>query len=257
MTRFFDVAYGVWWRQIHNFVTNPMFLLPALIFPLFFFTAFAGALSGIAQIPGFDYAPGYTTFQFGFVLLQASAFGGIFTGFSIAADFEYGFARRLMLAAPNRLALVAGYAATAFTRAAMVWVMLTAIALIVGVRFHGNVAEIVAVYVLAALLNLAAVLFATGVATRLRTMQAGPAMQMPVFLLIFMAPVYVPLNLLEGWIEQVATVNPLTPIIELNRDLIAGGPDFHWVGFGAVLLMVAVFFAWAATGMRRAERAGA
>ena len=51
-------------------------------------------------MPGFDYGAGYTTFVYGFVLLQASAFGGIFTGFSIARDFESGFARRLLLAAP-------------------------------------------------------------------------------------------------------------------------------------------------------------
>ena len=30
-------------------------------------------------------------------------------------------------------------------------------------------------------------------------------MQLPVFLLLFFAPVYVPLDLLTGWIETVAT----------------------------------------------------
>ena len=33
---------------------------------------------------------------------------------------------------------------------------------------------------------------------RLRTMQAGPVMQMPVFLVLFFAPVYVPLALLRA-----------------------------------------------------------
>ena len=56
-----------------------------------------------ATCPGFDFPSGYTAFQFVFVLLQAAAFGGVFTGFGIAADFERGFARRLLLAAPNRL----------------------------------------------------------------------------------------------------------------------------------------------------------
>ena len=41
------------------------------------------------------------------MILQASAFGGVFTGFGIARDFETGFGRRLMLAAPNRLGIVA------------------------------------------------------------------------------------------------------------------------------------------------------
>ena len=58
-------------------------------------------------------------------------------------------------------------------------------------------------------------------AMRFRTMQAGPVMQMPVFLVLFFAPVYVPLALLNGWIETVATVNPLTYVLEAVRSLLA------------------------------------
>ena len=78
------------WRTLKNVFTNPSLLFPSLAFPLFFFTAFAGGLSQVANVPGFDYPPGYTAFQFCFVLLQSAAFGGVFTGFGIARDFEYG-----------------------------------------------------------------------------------------------------------------------------------------------------------------------
>ena len=101
MSRFRDVAAAVAWRSIHRFLTNPQLMVPSLVFPLFFFVAFAGGLSNVANVPGFDFPSGYTAFQFVFVLLQASAFGGVFTGFSIAGDFESGFSRRLMLAAPE------------------------------------------------------------------------------------------------------------------------------------------------------------
>ena len=67
---------------------NPALLLPSLIFPLFFFTAFAGGLSSVGNVPGFDFPSGYTAFQFVFVLLQAAAFGGVFTGFSIAVGLR-------------------------------------------------------------------------------------------------------------------------------------------------------------------------
>ena len=76
------------------------------MFPLLFFIAFAGGLSQVQNTPGFDYPNGYTAFQFVFVLLQSAAFGGVFTGFGVARDFEGGFARRLLLAAPNRLGIV-------------------------------------------------------------------------------------------------------------------------------------------------------
>jgi len=44
MRRSAQVAGAVAWRSIHNFTHNPAFLLPSIIFPLFFFVAFAGGL---------------------------------------------------------------------------------------------------------------------------------------------------------------------------------------------------------------------
>ena len=111
------MARAVAWRSIHNFTTNPALFLPALVFPLFFFTAFAGGLSTISKVPNFDFPTGYTAFQFVFVLLQSAAFGGVFTGFGIARDFESGFARRLLLAAPHRTGIVLGYAIAALALA--------------------------------------------------------------------------------------------------------------------------------------------
>jgi len=72
-----SVALSVAARMIHNVFTNPALILPSVIFPLFFFTAFAGGLSRVSSIPGFHFAPGYTAFQFVFVLIQSSAFGGV------------------------------------------------------------------------------------------------------------------------------------------------------------------------------------
>ncbi len=96
-----NVVWGVARRTLKNALTNPQILLPTLMFPLFFFVAFAGGLSQVANVPGFDFPPGYTAFQFVFVLLQSAAFSGVFTGFGVARDFEGGFAKRLMLAAPG------------------------------------------------------------------------------------------------------------------------------------------------------------
>jgi ABC-2 type transport system permease protein len=256
MRRFADVAGAVWWRSTHNFLTNPAFILPSLIFPLFFFTAFAGGLSSVGDVPGFDYAPGYTAFQYCFVLLQASAFGGVFTGFGIASDFENGFARRLLLAAPNRLAILVGYMLTALTRATIVIALLTCVALATGMQVAGGPLDLIGILGLAYLVSQTATLFAAGVALRTRTIQAGPAMQMPVFLILFLAPVYVPAALLAGWVKTVAEVNPLTPLIEAVRALLAGGDADVLGAFAIALALVAAFGLWAVRGMRRAEAAG-
>jgi len=250
------VARGVAWRTLHNALTNPSLLLPSLVFPLFFFTAFAGGLSRIRNVPGFDFPSGYTAFQFVFVLLQSAAFGGVFTGFGIARDFEGGFARRLLLAAPNRIGIVLGYTLAALGRWLVTAAFLTAVALGVGMEVGGSGVDLFGLYVLAAIVNSAAVLWASGVAMRLRTMQAGPVMQMPVFLVLFFAPVYVPLSLLEGWIHGVATVNPVTRVLEAGRSLLAGSPTEVGLAFGTGLALVLAFSLWAVRGLRNAEAAG-
>jgi len=254
--RNFAVARAVAWRTLHNVFHNPSLFIPQLVFPLFFFTAFAGGLSHIRTVRGFHFAPGYTAFQFVFVLLQSAAFGGVFTGFGVARDFETGFSRRLLLAAPHRTGIVFGYAIAAVCRWAVTAAFLTAVAFAAGMQVGGKGVDLPALYVLAALVNFASILWACGVAMRLRTMQAGPIIQMPVFLLLFFAPVYVPLSLLSGWIHAVAVVNPLTRVLEAGRSFVAGSPAQVGAAYGVAVGLAVLFSWWAVRGLRKAEAAG-
>ena len=254
--RFSSVALGLAQRQITTLFKNPSLFLPPMLFPLMNFIAFAGGLSQLQHVEGFDYAGGYTGFQFVFVLLQSAAFGGVFTGFAIARDFEKGFARRLLLAAPHRSGIIAGYALGAVARWAIVAAMLTVVALAVGMDVGGGAIDVFGLYGLAFLVNVCGVLWAAGIAMRFRSVQAGPLMQTPVFMLLFLAPVYVPLDLLEGWIHAVALVNPVTAFLEAGRGLLAGTPENVAAAFGIAAALAGVFAVWATRGLRSAERAG-
>jgi len=152
----FGVGWGIAFRTLKKAFTQPAFLIPSLMFPVIFFLGFAGALSRVDEVPGFDYAPGYETFQFAFVLLQSAAMGGVFTGFGIAQDFERGFARRLMIGAPQRGGILLGYALATLVRSPVLklvwtlwptWVWFTVMA--TGNHFWLDVAAGVGVAVLA------------------------------------------------------------------------------------------------------------
>ena len=255
--RMWDVVSGVAWRTLKNALTNPQIVLPTMLFPLFFLTAFAGGLSQLNDVPGLDCEPGYTAFQFVFVLLQSAAFSGVFTGFGLARDFEGGFAKRLLLAAPHRSGIVLGYALAALCRWLVVAVILTVVALAVGMNVGGGAVDLGGLYVLAALVNFCGFFWAGGIAMRFRTIQAAPLMQMPVFLVLFFAPVYVPLDLLQGWIEGVASVNPVTYLLETGRGFIAGDAPHVLGAFALAIGMGVAFWTWAFLGLRKAEAAGA
>jgi ABC-2 type transport system permease protein len=254
MGSFFQVAWAVAGRQTYKYFTNPAFLAPAL-FPLFFFVAFAGGLTRVGDIPGFDYAAGYIAFQYVWALLQAVTMGGAFTGFSIASDFENGFARRLMLAASNRYGIILGYTMASLVRALMTGTLVTVLALATGMPITGGF-DFFGLIALAVLANIAATLFGAGIAMMLRTQQAGPVIRTPIFLVLFLAPVFVPLNLLTGWIETVARLNPFTAILDAARGYLAGDPQNVVPAFAVSAALIVVLSLWAVFGLRQAEKAG-
>ena len=119
-----NVISGVARRTLKNALTNPQILLPTMMFPP------SSSPRSRAGSPRWRRSRastfrGYTAFQFVFVLLQSAAFSGVFTGFGVARDFEGGFAKRLMLAAPHRSGIVLGYALAALVRWSVVAVLLT------------------------------------------------------------------------------------------------------------------------------------
>ena len=251
-----SVGLGLAYRQLTVLFKNPSLFLPPMLFPLMNFMAFAGGLSRLRHVPGFTFGSGYTAFTFVFVLLQSAMFGGVFAGFGIARDFEYGFARRLLVSAPHRSGLILGYAISALARWSMIAAVLTIVALAAGMQIGGNGVDVFGLYALGMIVNAVGLLWACGIAMRFRSVQAGPLMQTPVFLLLFLAPVYVPLALLQGWIHAVARLNPITFLLEAGRGLIDGRPTQVATAFTISSVLVLVFALWARTGLGRAERAG-
>ena len=251
-----DVALALAYRQTTVLLKNPSLFLPPMLFPLMNLVAFAGGLSRLRHVPGFAFTGGYTAFVFVFVLLQSAAFGGVFAGFGIARDFERGFAKRLLVSAPYRTGIILGYGLGALIRWLMIAIVLTIVALIAGMQVGGSGIDLFGLYLLAVIFNQIGLLWACGVAMRFRSVQAGPLMQTPVFMALFLAPVYVPLALLQGWIHAVARLNPLTFLIESGRGFIEGRPTQVAAAFSLALVMLVVFAVWARTGLARAERAG-
>ncbi len=247
------VARAVAKRQIRSAFKNPALLLPAVLFPLIFFVSFAGGLSAVGSVPGFDFPSGYTAFQFVFILIQAAAFGGFFGSIGIAVDFEHGFARRILLASANRTGMLLGYAATACVRFSFNAVLVTIAALIGGMDIDGSGLDLFGLYGLGLLVAMLMTLFAAGAFIRTKSVQSAPALQTPVFLVLFLAPVYLPLDLLDGWIKAIASVNPFTAVIQGGRGFISGVPAHPGLAYAACAGLLALAALFAVRSLRRAE----
>lgn len=249
-------ARAIAWRHLYKWISVPSNFMPTFMFPLIFFTGFAGALGRIGDVPGFDYPANYTSWIFVFSLMQTCLFGGLATGFTIAADFQNGFARRLMLSVADRRAILLGYMLSTFVRATIMSGVVTLVAMLAGLQLPGTAGHVLAMYLLALSLSLIGTMWAAGVMFRARSPQLGPAMQIPMFVAIFLAPVYVPLHLLEGWLHAVASVNPISHVMTAARSLLVGRPEDVGLALASIAGLFVLLAAWALGGIRSAERAG-
>lgn len=254
-TAIFTLAGGVARRHLSRVIHGPYLLVPQLLFPLLLFAAFAGGVSAVAKAPNFNYF-NYTTFLFVYVLLQAAGAGGVQVGIAVANDFESGFARRMLASTPQRTGLLLGYVLSGLVAWIPVTAVLTAVAVASGARFAGSVPQLATLYGIAALFNVGATLYASGLALRAQSTSVGPAMQLPIMLPMFLAPAFTTRALMSGWLRDIANFNPVTTLLEAGRGLAEGKPVSVAIAFGILGLLVAVMFAFALTGLRRAESGG-
>ena len=196
----------------------------------------------------------HPAFKWVLVLFAGGAVGGIVGSFfnDASASDKMNITRNY-LAMP--ISIILGYAFAALLRWLMVALLLTTVALIAGMQIGGNGIDLFGLYALAIMFNVVGVLWASGVAMRVRSIQAAPLMQTPVFMLLFLAPVYVPLHLLRGWIHAVAKLNPVTYILTAGRGFISGSPEDALIAFALVLAIAGGLSVWALRGLRKAERA--
>jgi ABC-2 type transport system permease protein len=247
---FISVARFVAWRNLRVLVRRPALFAPTLLMPLLFLVAFAGALSRIAKLPEFG-SIDYTAFQYVYALMQAAAFAGAIGGTAMTDDVVNGFMDRLMVTAPNRAGIVFGYVIAMFIRGLVAALVLTGAAFLLGMNVDGGPLDILGLVGLAALVNLTASLWSTGIAMHIRNINATALEILPIFLALFLTPVFLPLHLLHGWFHTVARVNPFTRPIEAGRSLIDGTPAnvaLAFIVMGGITVLAALFAVW---GVRR------
>lgn len=251
--RSLSIALGLARRSTRKLLKNPVPGLPPLLIPLFMFAAFAGALSAIATTKSFDYYS-FTAFQFVFILYMAAMLTGAFSAFEIAGDFEGGMGNRLMSAAPQRMAIVGGYLIFAVGRFFVSMAVIWGIALLAGLPVQGGALDVAGFLLLALLLTIAATLYGAGVALRLQSIAAGTLILIPIFMLLFTSPVFVPRQQLSGWLKTAADINPLTPAIEAGRGFLAGDRVSVAPAFAITAGLVIAFSVFAVRGMLKAEK---
>jgi ABC-2 type transport system permease protein len=199
-------------RALNEITRVPGAALPGVLAPSIFLVGLSGVFGEAAQLPGFD-ATDFRTFIVPVGLLQGAAFTGAATGVNLARDIERGWFDRLMLCPAPRVTILLGVVASAALRALLPAAFLLIVAFSLGVDFPGFGALLIDVVLVMGLAT-AIAFYAVLVALRFKTQQAAPLMQTVGFMAVLFTTAYAPKELLADWMRAIATVNPVTQVLE-------------------------------------------
>jgi ABC-2 type transport system permease protein len=239
-------------RSILRTTRQPAVLVSAILFPMMFFAVNAYGLDAATSIPGFP-ADSYLDFAFAFPLVQASLFGSITAGSDLARDIESGFFDRLALTPMRPVALLAGMLAGVVALGLLQGVVFLTVGLLMGVEVSSGFLGMVVLVLLTVLVALGFGGVGAILALRTGSVEAVESAFPLFFVVIFMSSINLPRNLIEAdWFRFIATINPISYLVEGLRSLVITGwdPQALLLGFGCAAGIIVLSLAGAGASLR-------
>jgi ABC-2 type transport system permease protein len=244
-------------RSMKKLLRRPIALYFSLIQPVIWLLLFGQIFNRIARIPGASEAfAGKSYFQFFVpaVILQTLLFGAAQSGIGIINDMQSGFLNKLLTTPVHRMAILLGRILGDLTRMILQGLIIALIAWIFGqlqenpVSYEYGIPGVLGALAIALLFGLG--LAGLNVFVALKTRNTESAFLIANFLtlpLLFTSSAQLPIQLLPGWLQTVALVNPVTYAIDSMRVLLNGPRAVADADVGILLLKTVAILGLIAT----------
>jgi len=228
-------SYYLMVRALRESIRQPGVEVQNIFIPVFFLFVTVGA---IGEISGSAFGvENYEGFQLPVAILQGAAGTAGMGGCGMVMDIERGYFDKLMLTPAPRLALVLGRLAADGVRVMVLSTIILIVGLIIGSGMEGGPAGAVFFVLVAGLFGLAYSGIGMSIALRTGSVQAAQAGFLIFFPLLFLSPAFAPKEVFSGWLEFLATINPVTYVLEGLRSLVLEG--WEWDRLAYALLSIA------------------
>ncbi len=253
MTPFADQVYLLARRSILRTLRQPANVIFPLVFPLLLLAVNSGGLKSATELPGFP-TDSFIAFALAVPFIQGALFATIDAGTDLARDIQTGFLNRLSLTPMRGIAVLIGQLGGVVILGFAQAVIYLAVGLLAGVQFESGPLGVVVLFIFMFFVSVS--FGALGAFAALRS-GSGEAVQslFPVFFVfLFISSMNLPRDLIDTtWFRDLATLNPISYLIECVRSLIITGWDVEALalGFGVVIALTVVAFLSASRALKR------
>jgi ABC-2 type transport system permease protein len=242
-------------RNLITIARTPESLLPPIAISIFFLVVYQSTLGRAA-----GFIPGINGDYLGFILplsiVSASLSGAGIAAQNVVRDIERGYFDKLLLTPVSRAVLLLSPILAGALILGLQATIVVGVGLLLGLEPATGWTGLLAVIGFSVLLGTGFAGFTVSAALGSGSAAATQGASFIFFPLIFLAPTFVPIDLLEGWLSAAAKLNPITYVLGATRALIVSGWDASVLGQGllACLLLATVTYLLAILALRSRTR---
>ena len=222
-----------------------MLVAQPLIFLLLFVYVFGGTMG--AGLPGGDGRADYLVFIMPAIVVITVVSVSLSTAYTIALDMEKGIIDRFRTMAIARSAVLTGRVLGAIVLTALAFVVVMAVALLLGYRSEGTPLGWLGVVGLVLLMTFAVTWLTVALGLAAPNAETASNSPMPLMFLPFLSSGFVPTDSMPAAIRWFADYQPFTPMINTLRAWMGGadaGSD-AWLAVGWCVVIAALSYLWA------------
>ncbi|MGB5059286.1 MAG: ABC transporter permease [Candidatus Promineifilaceae bacterium] len=242
----------VTWRNLVTIFRTPVALVPPLVISIFFLVIYESTLGKAANfIPNLS-GNSYLGFILPLSIVSSSLSGSGIAAQNMVRDIESGYFDKLLLTPVSRAALLLGPILAGAVILGIQATVVIVFALLLGLESATGFAGLAAVVGLSILLGTGFAGFTVSAALGSGSAAATQGASFLFFPLTFLTASFVPLELLDGWLQTAAKINPITYVLEAMRGLLNTGWDSAALtqGIAACLILGLAMYTLAVFALR-------
>lgn len=256
---FFGDTWVIFKRWTTKTAQDRFVVITMILFPVLWLGLFTQIFQSVVQIPGFAANSYLDFFVPAMVVLMVQITTGD-TGISLVEDIENGMFEKVLAAPVSRTAIFLGKALADELMIVVQAGVALALGLLLGADIETGVIGVIGLLGVSVLYSLWFVALSTIIALRTRSSKATSfATQLISWPLMFLSTVFMPLEFLPEWLQELARLNPMTYGIDVARTIMLDGWIWEEIvpALGVLAALGVVFGVAAIISLGRATNASA
>ncbi len=230
-------------RKLHALVRQPWVLAFSVVQPVIWLFLFGQLFRRVIDIPGFAFGGTYLDYLVPGLIAMNAMSNNMWAGMSMIEEIDRGTLNRFLAAPASRVGIMNATVVEQAVSTTVQSLIIVGLGLAGGARYHGGVAGVAVIVAASILVGVVFGALSNAVGMLLRSREAIIGIYTFFMLpLMFLSSAFIPTQLMPGWMQAIASRNPLNWAVQIGRSAISAHPDWSAIAVrcGGLLVLAVV-----------------